>query len=78
MAAERLPRLNVVLHRPIIPWNTGNAGRTCLGFGAALHLVGPLGFDVTDKSAKRAGLDYWCDPTLLCHTGRLLPSDMLI
>ena len=62
----RLPRLNVVLHRPIIPWNTGNAGRTCLGFGAALHLIDP-GFKVTDKAAKRAGLDYWANVDLHLH-----------
>ena len=54
---KTLPQLNVVLKSPIIPWNTGNAGRTCLGFGAALHLVKPLGFDPSDKQAKRAGLD---------------------
>lgn len=51
--------LHVVLVRPEIPWNTGNAGRTCLAIGAQLHLVGPLGFSLSDRRLKRAGLDYW-------------------
>ena len=67
MRFSQLPRLNVVLHRPVIPWNTGNSGRTCLGFGAALHLIGPLGFDVGDAAAKRAGLDYWPHVDLRLH-----------
>lgn len=49
----------VVLVEPEIPWNTGNVGRTCLGFGAELHLVGKLGFSLDDRHLKRAGLDYW-------------------
>lgn len=51
--------LNVVLHRPEIPPNTGNVGRLCHAAGARLHLVGPLGFSLDDRSLKRAGLDYW-------------------
>ena len=51
--------LHVVLVSPEIPWNTGNAGRTCLAAGAQLHLVEPLGFSLEDKQVKRAGLDYW-------------------
>eukprot|EP01114_Cavostelium_apophysatum_P012555 TRINITY_DN2838_c0_g2_i2.p1 TRINITY_DN2838_c0_g2~~TRINITY_DN2838_c0_g2_i2.p1 ORF type:complete len:167 (-),score=8.19 TRINITY_DN2838_c0_g2_i2:407-907(-) len=51
--------INVVLFQPAIPWNTGSVGRTCLGFGGSLHLVGPMKFKVDDKQAKRAGLDYW-------------------
>jgi tRNA (cytidine/uridine-2'-O-)-methyltransferase len=51
--------LHVVLVEPEIPWNTGNAGRTCLAFGAQLHLVGPLGFDLDEKKVRRAGVDYW-------------------
>ncbi|MEW5735452.1 MAG: tRNA (cytidine(34)-2'-O)-methyltransferase [Thermodesulfobacteriota bacterium] len=50
---------HVVLVGPEIAWNTGNAGRTCLGAGAALHLVKPLGFSLDESHVKRAGLDYW-------------------
>lgn len=50
---------NVVLVEPEIPSNTGNIGRTCVGFLSFLHLVGPLGFEISDKRLKRAGLDYW-------------------
>lgn len=51
--------LNIVLVEPQIPQNTGNISRTCAVTGARLHLVKPLGFEVTDKNLKRAGLDYW-------------------
>lgn len=51
--------LNIVLVQPQIPQNTGNISRTCAVTGARLHLVGPLGFEITDKHLKRAGLDYW-------------------
>ena len=51
--------LNIVLVEPQIPQNTGNISRTCAVTGAKLHLVKPLGFDISDKSLKRAGLDYW-------------------
>ena len=51
--------LNIVLVEPQIPQNTGNISRTCAVTGAKLHLVKPLGFVVTDKHLKRAGLDYW-------------------
>ena len=51
--------IHVALIEPEIPWNSGNAGRTCLAFGAQLHLVGPLGFSLDDKQVRRAGLDYW-------------------
>jgi len=50
---------NVALIEPEIPQNTGNIGRTCVGTRANLHLVGNLGFEITDKNLKRAGLDYW-------------------
>ncbi|USN49005.1 MAG: tRNA (cytidine(34)-2'-O)-methyltransferase [Pseudobdellovibrionaceae bacterium] len=50
---------NVVLVEPEIPSNTGNVGRTCVGTWSKLHLVGPLGFEISDKRLKRAGLDYW-------------------
>lgn len=52
-------KLNVVLVEPQIPQNTGNISRTCAVTGAALHLVKPYGFTITDKQLKRAGLDYW-------------------
>lgn len=50
---------NVVLVEPEIPQNTGNIVRTCAATGCRLHLVKPLGFEVSDKYLKRAGLDYW-------------------
>lgn len=51
--------LNIVLHEPEMPANTGNIGRTCVAAGARLHLIEPMGFKVNEKSVKRAGLDYW-------------------
>ena len=51
--------LNIVLHEPEIPANTGNIGRTCVATGTRLHLIGPLGFQIDEKAVKRAGLDYW-------------------
>jgi tRNA (cytidine/uridine-2'-O-)-methyltransferase len=51
--------LNVVLVEPEIPPNTGNVARLCAATGAALHLVGPLGFRLHDRELKRAGMDYW-------------------
>jgi len=51
--------LDIVLVQPEIPHNTGNIGRTCVVTRSRLHLVGPLGFSVTDAAVKRAGLDYW-------------------
>jgi tRNA (cytidine/uridine-2'-O-)-methyltransferase len=50
---------HVVLVEPEVPWNTGNIGRTCLGAGAYLHLIKPLGFSLGNRDLKRAGLDYW-------------------
>jgi len=51
--------LNIVLVEPEIPQNCGNIARTCAATGSRLHLVEPLGFDVSDRAVKRAGLDYW-------------------
>lgn len=51
--------INIVLHEPEMPANTGNIGRTCVALGARLHLIEPLGFRLDEKSLKRAGLDYW-------------------
>ncbi len=56
---KKEPTLNVVLVEPEIPQNTGNIARTCAAAGAALHLIKPLGFEISDKNLKRAGLDYW-------------------
>ena len=53
--------MHIVLVEPEIPPNTGNIGRLCLATGAHLHLVKPLGFDIDDRTLKRAGLDYWAD-----------------
>jgi len=50
---------HIVLVAPEIHWNTGNIGRTCLGAGGILHLIQPLGFSLSSKAVKRAGLDYW-------------------
>ena len=51
--------LNIVLVEPEIPQNCGNIARTCAATGSVLHLIRPLGFDISDKAVKRAGLDYW-------------------
>lgn len=53
--------MNVVLFEPEIPQNTGNIGRTCVATGTRLHLIGPMGFKIDEKSVKRAGMDYWKD-----------------
>ena len=52
-------KINVVLVEPEIPQNTGNIARTCAATDSKLHLVHPLGFDISEKQVKRAGLDYW-------------------
>ncbi len=51
--------VNIVLHEPEIPQNTGNIARTCAATGAALHIIKPMGFVIDDRKLKRAGLDYW-------------------
>lgn len=56
-----MARLNIVLHEPEIPANTGNIGRTCVATGTRLHLIEPLGFSLSEKAIKRAGMDYWKD-----------------
>ena len=58
---------NVVLVEPEIPQNTGNIVRTCAATGCKLHLIRPLGFEVTDKYLKRAGLDYWKDAEIFYY-----------
>ena len=59
--------LHVVLHEPEIPNNTGNIGRTCVALASALHLIEPLGFDISEKACRRAGLDYWPRLELATH-----------
>ncbi len=54
-----MKEINIVLHEPEIPQNTGNIARTCAATGAALHIIRPMGFEIDDKKLKRAGLDYW-------------------
>lgn len=51
--------LHIVLYQPEIPQNTGNIGRMCALTGSRLHLIHPLGFEITDRHLKRAGMDYW-------------------
>ncbi|MCR5283755.1 MAG: tRNA (cytidine(34)-2'-O)-methyltransferase [Lachnospiraceae bacterium] len=51
--------MHIVLHEPEIPANTGNIGRTCVATGTDLHLIEPLGFSLSEKQLKRAGMDYW-------------------
>ena len=51
--------MNIILHQPEIPANTGNIGRTCVATGTSLHLIEPLGFRLNEKEIKRAGMDYW-------------------
>lgn len=51
--------MNIVLYQPEIPANTGNIGRTCVATGTVLHLIEPLGFRLTGKELRRAGMDYW-------------------
>lgn len=54
-----MAKLNIVLYEPEIPANTGNIGRTCVATGTRLHLIEPLGFQLTEKALRRAGMDYW-------------------
>ena len=68
-----------MLIEPEIPWNTGNAGRTCLAAGAQLHLVAPLGFSLDQKRVRRAGVDYWEHVSPVVHDDfaafeRILPE----
>lgn len=60
-------KIHIVLVEPEIPSNTGNISRTCSVTGAALHLVHPLGFDISEKQVRRAGLDYWDELELFEH-----------
>ena len=57
--------LHIVLVEPEIPQNCGNIARTCAATGCTLHLIRPLGFDISEKAVRRAGLDYWSQVTVL-------------
>ena len=59
--------IHIALVEPEIPQNTGNIGRLSLGIGARLHLVKPLGFDISEKAVRRAGLDYWKNVDIQVH-----------
>jgi len=59
--------LHIVLLEPEIPQNTGNIGRTCAAIGAKLHIIRPIPFSLSEKAARRAGLDYWADLALEMH-----------
>ena len=61
-------KMHIVLVEPEIPQNTGNIARTCAAIGAKLHLVYPLGFNISEKQVKRAGLDYWNKLEIEEHT----------
>ena len=63
------PPLQIVLVEPRIPQNTGNVARLCAATGSVLHLVEPLGYQITDAKLKRAGLDYWDAVEVVCHAG---------
>ena len=54
-----MSHINIVLYSPEIPQNTGNISRTCAVTGAKLHIIKPIGFEISDRTLKRAGLDYW-------------------
>lgn len=59
--------MNIVLLEPEIPYNTGNIGRSCVATGTKLHLIKPLGFDISEKAVRRSGLDYWKDLDLIVY-----------
>ncbi len=62
-------KINIVLHEPEIPQNTGNIARTCAATGASLHLIRPLGFEIDNVKLKRAGLDYWHSLDIFYYDG---------
>lgn len=63
------PLCRVVLVEPLIPENTGNISRTCVGTGSELHLVEPMGFEINERRVRRAGLDYWENLAWARHQG---------
>jgi tRNA (cytidine/uridine-2'-O-)-methyltransferase len=64
-----MPHFHIALFEPEIPGNTGNVGRLSVGLGARLHLIEPLGFDVSEKAVRRAGIDHWKRVDLQVHSG---------
>ncbi len=70
-------RLHVALYQPEIPQNTGNVARTCAATHTPLHLIEPLGFQLSDRHLKRAGLDYWPHVRLAVHSGWEALCDLL-
>ena len=81
MGASCMPHnLSIVLVKPEIPTNTGSIGRLCLATNSTLHLIEPLGFDISDSRVKRAGLDYWKHLQVIRHKSfevfhSFLPTD---
>lgn len=61
--------MHVALYQPQVPGNTGAIGRSCVGLGAELHLIGPCAFDLGEKALRRAGLDYWPHLVWTLHDG---------
>ena len=59
--------IDIILHQPEIPQNTGNIGRLCAFTGCRLHLIHPLGFEINDRNLRRAGMDYWTDLDVIEH-----------
>lgn len=70
LSGKIMAMLHVVLYRPQIPPNTGNIARQCVGMNAGLHIVKPVGFDLSRQAARRAGLDYWEDVRLSIYESR--------
>ncbi len=66
--------IHLALYQPAIPQNTGSIARTCVGLNAHLHVIGPLRFEISDRTVQRAGLDYWPHLTLTLHD---TPDDFL-
>ena len=64
-----MKNINIVLHEPEIPQNTGNIARPCAATGSALHIIRPMGFEIDDRKLKRAGLDYWHELDITYYDG---------
>ncbi len=62
-----MPHFHIALFEPEIPGNTGNIGRLSLGLGVRLHLIEPLGFDISERAVRRAGIDHWKQVDLQVH-----------